>query len=88
MTILDQILADTRDLVLRRKTEVPVAALEMREAFSAPTLSLAAALRRTDPKQPPAIIAEISSKTPGARMNSPDLTALRRAGSGIWWSFQ
>jgi indole-3-glycerol phosphate synthase len=72
MTILDQILADTRALVLRRKTEVPVAALEARSAFRAPTLSLARALRRDRRDQPPAIIAEIKKASPSKGVIAPD----------------
>ena len=72
MTILDQILADTRALVLRRKSEVPVAALEARPAFRAPTLSLAEALRRSDSAQPPAIIAEIKKASPSQGVISED----------------
>ena len=72
MTILDQILADTRALVLRRKSEVPVAALEARPAFRAPTLSLAEALRRSDSAQPPAIIAEIKKASPSQGVIAED----------------
>lgn len=91
MTILDQILEDTRALVLRRKSEVPVAALEARPASHAPTLSLAAALRRDDPAtgsgQAPAIIAEIKKASPSQGVIAPDFhpvdtaRAYKRAGA-------
>ncbi len=60
-TFLDQILADTRALVRQRQARVPVAALEQRSAFHAPTLGLARALRRPDG---PAFIAEIKRASP------------------------
>lgn len=60
-TVLDQILADTRALVQQRQARIPVAALEQRSAFHAPTLSLARALRRPDG---PAFIAEIKRASP------------------------
>ena len=60
-TVLDQILADTRALVWQRQARVPVAALEQRSAFHAPTLSLARALRRPDG---PAFIAEVKRASP------------------------
>jgi indole-3-glycerol phosphate synthase len=87
MTILDQILADTRALVLRRKTEVPLAALEARAAFRAPTLSLADALRRHDAGEPPAVIAEIKKASPSKGVIAPDFhpidtaRAYKRAGA-------
>ena len=87
MTILDQILADTRALVLRRKTEVPLAALEARAAFRAPTLSLADALRRGGPEKPPAVIAEIKKASPSKGLIAPDFhpvdtaRAYKRAGA-------
>lgn len=60
-TILDTILADTRQLVAERKAVTPAAALERRPAFHAPTLSLARALRRPDG---PATIAECKRASP------------------------
>ncbi|MEO1074492.1 MAG: indole-3-glycerol phosphate synthase TrpC [Bacteroidota bacterium] len=69
MSILDRIVADTRNLVERRKAHVPAAVLEARPAFRAPTLSLADGLRRPaisngDPTAPPAVIAEIKKASP------------------------
>ena len=92
MTILDQILSDTRALVLRRKSEVPVPALEARPAFHAPTLSLADALRRDGgpdgrPDRPPAVIAEIKRASPSQGVIAPDFDpvatarAYKRAGA-------
>ncbi len=69
MTILDQILTDTRALVLRRKSEVPLAALEARPAFRAPTLSLACALRRDGEL---AVIAEIKKASPSQGVIASD----------------
>ena len=60
-TVLGQILADTRALVAERQARIPVAALEQRPAFYAPTLSLARALRRPDG---PTFIAECKRKSP------------------------
>ena len=62
-TVLDRIVADVRDGLARRRATVPVAALEARPAFHAPTLSLARALRRPDG---PAFIAECKRKSPSA----------------------
>jgi indole-3-glycerol phosphate synthase len=64
MTILDRIVSDTRSLVERRKSEVPVRVLEQRPAFAAPTLSLVRALRTSAPE--PAVIAEIKRASPSA----------------------
>lgn len=66
MNILTQILEDTRTVVARRKSEVPMQALEQRPAFSAPTLSLVRALRSGDPAGAPAVIAEIKKASPSA----------------------
>ena len=60
-TVLGQILADTRALVAERQARIPVAALEGRSAFYAPTLSLARALRRPDG---PTFVAECKRKSP------------------------
>ena len=61
VSILDQILADTRALVAKRKALVTETALEARPAFHAPTLSLARALRRPDG---PAFVAECKRASP------------------------
>ena len=60
-TVLGRILADTEALVADRQARVPVAALEARAAFHAPTLSLARALRRPDG---PTFIAECKRASP------------------------
>ncbi len=60
MTILDRIIADTRDLVARRKRDVTPRDLEDRAYFRGPTLPLADALR-----QPAlSVIAEIKKASP------------------------
>ena len=73
--VLDQILADTRALVARRKALVTPAALEARAAFHAPTLSLPRALRRADG---PAFIAECKRASPseGTIRAEYDVTAV------------
>ena len=64
-TILDQIVADTRDLLARRKRQTPVAALRDRPGYHAPTLSLEKALRASgDGLAGPAVIAEIKPASP------------------------
>ena len=60
-TVLGRILADTEALVADRQARVPVAALEARAAFHAPTLSLSRALRRPDG---PTFIAECKRASP------------------------
>ncbi|HEX8299762.1 MAG TPA: indole-3-glycerol phosphate synthase TrpC [Rubricoccaceae bacterium] len=60
-SVLSQILADTRALVTEREARIPVAALEARSAFHAPTLSLARALRRPDG---PTFVAELKRASP------------------------
>lgn len=60
MNILERIVADTRALVARRKTEVPVRTLEARAAERPPARSLAEALRQPDL----AFIAEIKKASP------------------------
>jgi indole-3-glycerol phosphate synthase len=60
-SVLGQILADTRALVTERSARVPVAALEARSAFHAPTLSLGRALRRPDG---PTFVAELKRASP------------------------
>ena len=60
-SVLGQILTDTRALVADRSARVPVAALEARPAFHAPTLSLARALRRPDG---PTFVAELKRASP------------------------
>ncbi len=67
-TILDQIVADTRELVARRKAHVPVRRLEEKPFFHGPTLSLAKALRRDHL----AIIAEIKKASPSQGVIRPD----------------
>jgi indole-3-glycerol phosphate synthase len=64
MSILDRIVADTRELTARRRKETPVSVLESRAAFTAPTLPLAAALRQPTPE--PAVIAEVKRSSPSA----------------------
>ena len=60
-TVLGTILDDTRALVADRKARVPLAALEARAAYHAPTLSLARALRRADG---PTFVAETKRASP------------------------
>lgn len=62
-TVLDRIVADVHAALDRRRATVPVAALEDRPAFHAPTLSLARALRRPDA---PAFLAECKRRSPSA----------------------
>lgn len=62
-TVLDGIVADVHAALAKRRATVPVAALEDRPAFHAPTLSLARALRRPDG---PAFLAECKRKSPSA----------------------
>lgn len=61
--LLDGIVADVRAALERRKATVPLAALDDRPAFHAPTLSLARALRRPDG---PAFLAECKRRSPSA----------------------
>ena len=61
--LLDGVVADVRAALDRRKATVPLAALEDRPAFHAPTLSLARALRRPDG---PAFLAECKRRSPSA----------------------
>lgn len=74
MTVLDRILADTRDLVARRKRDTPRHVLEQRPAFRAPTLSLARALRPTHPTDAPAVLAEFKRASPSAGVIRSDAT--------------
>ena len=67
-TILDQIVADTRELVARRKAHVPIRRLEEKPFFHGPTLSLAKALRRDHL----AVIAEIKKASPSKGVIRPD----------------
>lgn len=60
MTILDKIVADTRDLVARRKQKIPVSSLKDFPYYQSPTLSFEAALRSRNL----AIIAEIKKASP------------------------
>jgi indole-3-glycerol phosphate synthase len=60
MSILDQILAETRQLVARRRAAVSISDLEAEPFFSGPTLPLAPVLRQGAP----AIIAEIKKASP------------------------
>lgn len=77
MSVLDRIVHDTRELVARRKAEVPVRVLESRPAFHAPTLSLVKALRRDTPE--PAVIAEIKKASPSAGVIRPDFNPVEIA---------
>ena len=64
-TILDQIVADTRDLLAQRKRQIPVDALRDKPGYHAPTLSLERALRASGDGLPgPAVIAEIKPASP------------------------
>jgi len=60
MDILQKILADTREQLIRRKQTTPPAFLESLPSFSAPTLSLAESLR----SGPISVIAEIKKASP------------------------
>lgn len=60
-TILDTILASTRDRIAHAKRRVPLDDLQDRAAFHAPTLSLAKELRRAGT---PAVIAECKRASP------------------------
>lgn len=71
MTILHRIVADTRELVARRKQTVSVHDLEDRPFFAGPTLPLAAALRTDDL----AVIAEVKRASPSKGPIRPDLDA-------------
>ena len=77
-TILDTILADTRDRVAHAKRRVPEEDLRDRPAFHAPTLSLAKALCRSGS---PAIIAECKKASPseGPIRSEYDPAAIGRA---------
>ena len=61
MSILDTLVADARRLAAEREAVTPVAALEQRSAFHAPTLPLRKALRRPDGL---AVIAECKKASP------------------------
>jgi indole-3-glycerol phosphate synthase len=77
-TVLDGIVADVRAALAKRRATVPVAALEDRAAFHAPTLSLARALRRPDG---PAFLAECKRKSPSAGVlrGEYDVAAIARS---------
>ena len=61
MSILDQIVRETRERLAERRAVTPPEALRQRAPFHAPTLSLARALRRPDG---PAFIAECKAASP------------------------
>lgn len=77
-TVLDGIVADVRAALARRRARVPVAALEDRPAFHAPTLPLARALRRADG---PAFLAECKRRSPSAGVLRADYDAAEIARS-------
>ncbi|GIV60265.1 indole-3-glycerol phosphate synthase TrpC [Rhodocaloribacter litoris] len=67
-TLLDQIVAATREVIQRRRAEVPPAELEASPFFHGPTLSLERALRR----EHLAVIAEIKKASPSRGVIRPD----------------
>ena len=82
MTILDQIVDDTRDLVTRRKGEVSLIQLESRPLFDRSPHALGPALRQEDLS----IIAELKRASPSKGVIRPELdvtgTARAYAASG------
>lgn len=67
-TILDDIVADTRELVARRKRETPRAELEQRPLYDRTPLNFGAALRQNAL----AVIAEIKKASPSKGIIRPD----------------
>ena len=85
-TILDQIVADTRALLARRKRQTPLDALRDRAGYHAPTLSLERALRGAaklggDGLPGPAVIAEIKPASPSKGRLRSELDVARIARS-------
>ena len=76
MSILDTLVAASREAAEHRQSLVPVAALEQRSAFHAPTLGLRRALRRPDGL---AFIAECKAASPSEGRIRPEYHPARHA---------
>jgi indole-3-glycerol phosphate synthase len=74
-TILDRIVADTRDLLAVRRRATPLAVVQERAAAAQPPVPFAAALRR--PRL--AVIAEVKKASPVRGVFDPDLDPVARA---------
>lgn len=74
-TILDRIVADTRDLVATRKRALPISALEAAPYYTGPTLSLTKALR----SDRLSVIAEIKKASPSKGIIRADFAPKRLA---------
>lgn len=80
MSILDKIVADTRDLVARRKAEVSLGSLEMQPLYNKSRLDFAGALRNSENSdQSLAIIAEIKKASPSKGVIREDFDLVRIA---------